>query len=344
MRRRLFTLTVGVLALWSITTGGLAWANPAYWSSGEWPKTDFTKHSIEFTEIISGGPPKDGIPPIDDPVFQYVTEAAKAHSAQEPVIALVINGKAKAYPLSVLIWHEIVNDEVGGVPVTVTYCPLCNAAIVFDRRVGDQVLDFGTTGKLRKSDLVMWDRQTESWWQQFLGEAIVGEMTGAQLKVIPSRMESFERFQRRRPDGLVLKPNQPDLRAYGRNPYVSYDSAPWPFLYRGESPDGISPLARVVAVGERAYSLDLLRKRGGIKDGKLMLTWESGQNSALDASLIGEGRDVGNVVVQESGPHGPLDVAHDVTFAFVFHGFRPEGEIYVDCADGKPAAKPLVCR
>jgi len=268
MPRTLFTLTVGLLALCSIA----AQANPAYWSSGEWPKTDFTKHSIEFTEIISGGPPKDGIPPIDDPVFQSVIEAAKTLSASEPVIALVINGKAKAYALSVLIWHKIVNDEVGGAPVTVTYCPLCNAAIVFDRRVGEQVLDFGTTGKLRKSDLVMWDRQTESWWQQFLGEAIVGEMTGTQLKIIPSRMESFERFQCRRPDGMVLKPNNPDLRAYGRNPYVSYDSAPWPFLYRGESPDGISPLARVVAVGEKAYSLDFLRKRGGIKDGKLMLT------------------------------------------------------------------------
>ena len=92
MPRTLFTLTVGLLALCSIA----AQANPAYWSSGEWPKTDFTKHSIEFTEIISGGPPKDGIPPIDDPVFQSVIEAAKTLSASEPVIALVINGKAKA--------------------------------------------------------------------------------------------------------------------------------------------------------------------------------------------------------------------------------------------------------
>jgi hypothetical protein len=282
MPRAFLTLIAGSFAL----VAAVAQANPAYWSSSEWPNTDFSKHSVELTEIVGGGPPKDGIPPIDDPEFMPVAEAAKTLAPQEPVIALVFNGKAKAYPLSVLIWHEIVNDEVGGVPVTVTYCPLCNSAIVFDRRVGDKVLDFGTTGKLRMSDLVIWDRQTESWWQQFLGEAIVGELTGTSLKVIPSRMESVERFQRRRPDGLVLKPNQPELRAYGRNPYVSYDSAPWPFLYRGASPVGIDPLARVIAIGEKAYLMALLRKRGGIKDGKLMLTWVAGQNSALDASEI----------------------------------------------------------
>lgn len=344
MQRVLFTLTIGLLALWGVSAGSLAWANPAYWNAGEWPNTDFSKHSVDLMEIVSDGLPKYGIPPIDDPTFQSTADSAKTLSPKEQVVALVTKGKAKGYPLSVLIWHEIENDEVGGVPVTVTYCPLCNAAIVFDRRVGDQVLDFDNTGKLRKSDLLMWDRPTESWWQQFLGEAIAGEMTGIQLKVILSRMESFERFQRRRPDGLFLKPYQPDLRAYGRNPYVSYDSAPWSFLYRGESPVGISPLARVVAIGEKAYSLDLLRKGGGIKDGKLMLTWEAGQNSVLDRSLIEEGRDVGNVIVQESGPHGPLDVAHAVTFAFVFHGFRPEGEIYVDCSDGQPAMRPLVCR
>jgi hypothetical protein len=325
-----------------LSVGG-AEANPKYWKSSEWPKTDFTKHSVDFAEIMSGGPPKDGIPPIDDPTFYSLEDAAKVLHPKEPVIGLTINGKAKAYPLSVLIWHEIVNDEIGGVPVSVTYCPLCNAAIVFDRRVDGRVLDFGTTGKLRMSDLVMWDRQTESWWQQFLGEGIVGEMTGVRLKVIPSRIESFERFQRRRPDGVALKPNQPQLRAYGRNPYVSYDSSPWPFLYRGESPNGIEPLARVVAIGEEAWSLNLLRARGKIKAGAVMLSWEEGQASALDTASIGEGRDIGNVVVQRMGSHGPIDVAHDITFAFAFHGFRPNGKIHVNCDGKKPPEEPLIC-
>lgn len=314
-----------------------------YWSQGEWPNTNFEKFSVDLDQIFSGGPPKDGIPPIDDPVFESLADGAKRYAGREPVVAVTINGVAKAYPLSVLIWHEIVNDEVGGVPVSVTYCPLCNSAVVFDRRLDGRVLDFGTTGKLRYSDLVMWDRQTESWWQQFLGEAIVGDLTGKRLTVIPARVESFERFMRRRPDGTVLRPNQPELRAYGRNPYVNYDSSPWPFLYRGESPDGIQPLARVVAVGDEAWSLELLRARGKIKVGQMMLSWQEGQASALDSADIAAGRDIGNVVVQRMGAHGPMDVAHDVTFAFAFHGFRPKGVIHALCPDGRKPAPPVVC-
>lgn len=334
-----------ILAFIILMFGGAvtAGANPTYWASTDWPNTDFTKHSVPLNEIVSGGPPKDGIPPIDDPEFESLTEAADRIAPNEPVIGLVVNGQAKAYPLSVLMWHEIVNDVVGGVPVSVTYCPLCNSAIVFDRRVGDQILDFGTTGKLRKSDMVMWDRQTESWWQQFLGEGIVGEMTGVTLKVLPARLESFESFQMRRPDGQALRPNQPGLRAYGRNPYVQYDSSPWPFLYHGDSPDGIPPLARVVAIGDEAWSLDLLRKRGKVKSDQLMLTWREGQASALDASDIKQGRDIGNVTVQRMGVHGPIDVAHDVAFVFAYHGFRPDGVIHVDCSGGETPPPPLVC-
>ena len=113
-------------------------------------------------------------------------------AATEPVIELAINGKASAYPLRILMRYEIVNDELGGVPISVIFCPLSNAAMVFDRRVGDKVLDFGTTGKLRNLDLVMWDRRTESWWQQSRSEAIVGSMTGAKLKALPARLDPGE--------------------------------------------------------------------------------------------------------------------------------------------------------
>mgnify|MGYP000704630293 CR=1 FL=1 len=149
----------------------------------------------------------------------------------EPVVRRIINGKARAYPLRILTWHEIVNDELGGVPVTVTYCPLCNSAIIFDRCLDGKVLDFGTTGKLRHSEMVMYDRQTESWWQQFLGQGIVGEMTGKQLVVIPSRLESFAEFKKRAPGSDVLVPNNPGRRNYGANPYAGYDTAPNPFLF-----------------------------------------------------------------------------------------------------------------
>ena len=159
----------------------VAHASPERWKVEGWRKTDFTKSKIAFGEILSGGPPKDGIPSIDKPKF-VALDAVKDLKHNTPVIGLEINGDARAYPLRVLTWHEIVNDTVGGTPVTVTYCPLCNAAIVFARKVGDRVLDFGTTGKLRKSDLVMYDRQTESWWQQFTGEAIVGAYVGTALR------------------------------------------------------------------------------------------------------------------------------------------------------------------
>ncbi|MFQ5765345.1 MAG: DUF3179 domain-containing (seleno)protein, partial [Rhodospirillales bacterium] len=121
----------------------------------EWPKTDFTKKSVDLGEILSGGPPKDGIPSIDRPRFVPVAEE-KDLAPSEPVVGLVIKGKARAYPLRILTWHEIVNDQLAGVPVTITYCPLCNSAVAFDRRVDGRVLDFGTTGKLRKSDMVMY--------------------------------------------------------------------------------------------------------------------------------------------------------------------------------------------
>lgn len=318
---KIFTTVGLLLCLW--TTG--ASANPDTWKY-EWRKTDFTKHSVPFSEIRSGGPPKDGIPPIDTPKFAPVGDVTDIGKT-EPVVGLTIKGQTVAYPVRLLIWHEIVNDTVAGVPVTITFCPLCNAAIVFDRRLDGKVLDFGTTGKLRKSDLVMWDRQTESWWQQFLGEGIVGEMTGKRLKILPSRLESWANFKARAPQGKVLIPNSDRMRDYGSNPYVSYDSSPLPFLYNGEMPKGVAPLGRVVSLSDKsqAWSLDFLRKRGNVKlsDGTV-LKWEPGQSSALDTEFIHDGKDVGNVTAQRNGE----DIAYFVDFAFAFHAFYPNATLH----------------
>ena len=294
----------------------------------EWGETDFSKASIDFDEIMSGGPPKDGIPAVDNPVFAAAGEID--HLADtEPVISVLLGGEHRAYPLQILMWHEIVNDTIGGVPVAVTFCPLCNSAVVFDRRVGDAVLDFGTTGKLRNSDLVMYDRQTESWWQQFTGEGIVGTHTGTELRRLASRVESFARFRERAgADAKVLVPNREGARAYGVNPYGGYDSSRRPFLYSGALPEGIAPLARVVVVDGEAWSLDLIREAGRYERGDLVITWEAGQNSALDSRSIADGRDIGNVVVQRAGTDGLEDVAHDISFAFAFHAFHPEAPIH----------------
>ncbi len=293
-----------------------------------WPKTDFSRYSINLNEIRSGGPPKDGIPPIDDPKFVPISEVTDVKGT-EPVISIRIGKDAKAYPLSVLMWHEIVNDTVGGVPVAVTFCPLCNAAVVFDRRLDGRVLDFGTTGKLRRSDLVMYDRQTESWWQQFLGEGIVGELTGKRLKFLPSRVESIARFKKRFPKGLYLVPTDPSFRRYGSNPYAGYDGLARPFLYDGSMPGNIAPLARVVSINGQAWSLELVRRKKRIDHGAYVITWEAGQNSALDSPIIDRGRDVGNVVVRKRTAGGLVDAVYGIDFAFAFHAFYPTGVIHV---------------
>ena len=312
----------------------------------EWPRTDFSKHSISLAEIRSGGPPKDGIPAIDAPRFEKLDDGkasgwAARVEAMEPVISLVLRDDAHAYPLRILIWHEIVNDTVGGTPVAVTYCPLCNTALVFERALDGTTLDFGTTGKLRNSDLVMYDRQTQSWWQQFTGEAIAGAMTGRQLRSIPSRLESFVRFRQRFPQGNVLVPNDPGARNYGANPYAGYDATgQTPFLYDGSLPQGIEPMERVIAVEiapgrYEAWSLALLRRHGTITSGDLTLTWEPGQVSALDRRSIADSRDIGDVVVQRRQGGGLVDVHYDVPFAFAFHAFRPGSPIHQDSAEAR---------
>lgn len=306
----------------------------------EFPLTDFSSRTVPLTEFLSGGPPRDGIPPIDDPRFAELGSGntfVAALADREPVVSVALNGDARAYPLRILMWHEIVNDEIGGIPVTVTYCPLCNTAISFDRRLdgpGSEVMDFGTTGRLRHSDLVMYDRQTETWWQQFTGEGLVGKHAGRKLTMVASRLESFGRFRERHPDGSVLVPTNPGMRDYGRNPYTNYDAeGGMPFLYSGAMPAGVEPMSRVVAYetgdGHAAITLAALRAAGRIETGDLVLTWEEGQASALDAPRVSAGRDVGNVVVQQRRPDGTMrDAVHDVTFAFAFHAFRPDAPIH----------------
>jgi hypothetical protein len=320
---------LAALIVLSLLFSGVAGADPELWQRAGWEKTDFSKTKIKWDEILSGGPPKDGIPSIDKPAFKPAGEVSDLAS-NEPVIGLEIGGDARAYPLRILIWHEIVNDVVGGRPVTVTYCPLCNSAIVFDRRVGDRLLDFGTTGKLRNSDLVMYDRQTETWWQQFTGEAIVGELVGTTLTLIPARLESFAQFRERHPPGRVLVPNDPTMRRYGDNPYAGYDTSGAPFLYRGDYPKGIEPMARVIVVkADRKrptiVTLEHLRKSGTLTLDGVRLSWRAGQASAVDDEQVAKGRDVGTVEAVRDGGAGMGElVPYDVTFAFVAFAFHPD--------------------
>jgi hypothetical protein len=265
--------------------------------------TDFSKHSVPYREILSGGPPKDGIPAIDNPSFVAVAEADEWLSPVEPVVLVEINDDARAYPLQILTWHEIVNDTVGATPVAVTFCPLCNTAIVFERTVDAEVLDFGTTGRLRFSNLIMYDRQTETWWQQGTGEAIAGALTGTQLTFYPAALIAWSDFKATHPDGQVLSRETGYKRSYGQNPYTGYDDVNnSPFLYRGpETPGTLPAVARVLTVDLEqeavAYLYTVLEEQRVVNDTvagtEVVVFWQPGAASALDTAAIADGRDVG---------------------------------------------------
>ena len=304
-------------------------ADPIFWNMQGW-KTDFEKSSVDLARILSGGPPKDGIPSIDNPIFEFVPGVDDL-PANEPVVGVTIDGDARAYPLRILTWHEIVNDVVGDVPIAVTYCPLCNSAPVFERRLADgRIPTFGVSGKLKDSNLIMYDRQTETWWQQFTGEAIVGERTGEKLKFVPARLQSYGQFAEENPNGRVLVPNNPGARNYGRNPYVAYDAeGSRPFLYDGQLPENINPMERVIIVPNESGGdptlviMSHIAETGAVSVGGFDFSWTAGQASALDTASIAKGRDVGTVLVQRDG----ADVPYDVTFAFVAHAFHPGVEM-----------------
>ena len=260
---------------------------------------DHPEPLVDLSEI-QGVVPPDSIPALEDPDFEPAADVDWLPDA-EPVLALEINGDARAYPLRVMTWHELVNGTVGGVPVTVSYCPLCNSAVAYDRRVGERILDFGTSGALFNSSLVMYDRQTESLWSHYTGEAVVGHLTGAQLDLIPVQTVSFETFLSAHPDGLVLAQDTGHRRQYGQNPYAFYDSSAQPFLFGGPFDDRLEPIARVVALrgdGEGAViPYDVLAERRVVPFSfggrELVALYEPGLASALDSSVIAEGRDVG---------------------------------------------------
>ncbi|MGF1500947.1 MAG: DUF3179 domain-containing protein [Paracoccaceae bacterium] len=312
-----------VAGLVALTTTISAAELPDRWLK-EWPETDFSVVDVNPEQIVNGGVPRDGIPAITGPDFHTVAEE-NALDPREPVMVLERDGETpRAYPLRYLLWHEIVNDEVGGVPVAVTFCPLCNSGVVFDRRLDGRTLEFGVSGYLRFSDMIMYDRETHTWWQQFNGDGLIGTLPHETLIALPAWLESWQSFAERNPDALVMSAPVGRLRSYGRNPYEGYDARA-PFLYQGEAPPhGIDPVARVLRVGNRAWPLTRLQETRELTEAGYRITWRPGQASALDTGEIAEGREVGDIRVfdAETG----ANVVHEVIFAFAFHAFKPTGE------------------
>ncbi len=284
---------------------------------------------IEPALIRSGGVPPDGIPPIDDPQFVSVADTDFLEDG-EAVISVEFNGEARAYPIQILIWHEIVNDEFGDVPVSVTYCPLCNSALAYDRRFGDRVLDFGTSGELYQSALVMYDRQTGSLWAHFTGQGLVGHYAGAQLDFIPAQTISFGQFRAAHPDGLVLTQETGAQRPYGQNPYPGYDfegSDPFSAFFDGEIDRTLLAKARIVGINDDAGSVAVrfedLAQQPVITvtedDRNLVVLHRPGLASALESGLVGGGRDIGQtgVFVAQAADGTALT-------------FAPDGDGFVD--------------
>ena len=291
--------------------------------------TDYSKHSIDLSTLKSGGPPKDGIPSVDTPSFISVEAASDWVASEEPVIAFEHEGTARAYPLQILTHHEIVNDRVGGTPVAVTFCPLCYSALVFERTLDGEPVEFGVSGLLRRSDLVMYDRTTETLWQQLTGKAIVGDRTGHTLEQVPSQIVSFRQFTEAHPDGEVLSRDTGYDRPYGRNPYAGYDDIDnKPFAFDGPVDDRLPPMEKVVAVSveetHKAYPHSTTEEErvihDTISDRPVAVFHTPGAVSALDAAEIADSKEVGATGVFDRRVDGKT-----LTFSYADDGhFRDE--------------------
>jgi Protein of unknown function (DUF3179) len=262
---------------------------------------------VDPADIVAGGPPPDGIPPVDRPRFQ-AAGAVDWLAAAEPVAVVELGGDAKAYPLQILVWHEIVNDTVGGVRVAVTYCPLCNTAVSFRRpTVAGKVTTFGTSGRLYHSNLVMYDRATRSLWPQALGVAVTGELTGQRLQRVATQLVAWRDFRAAFPGGRVLSRDTGHRRPYGENPYPLYDrKGSRPFLFDGTTDGRLEAVERVlgISVGDRHLAVPYTRLAGQAKGGvaaanlelggaPVLVMWRSGVTSALDRRRIAASRQVG---------------------------------------------------
>lgn len=284
------------------------------------PTDELAEPSINLSILRSGGPPPDGIPSIDAPEF-HSASTVDYIGATDPVVALEINGDSRAYPLDILIWHELVNDTVGGVPVSVAYCPLCNSVTVYDREIEGQVLDFGVSGLLFNSSLVMYDRQTETLWSHFTGEPLYGALSAAELVSRPATIVGFGTWQDANPDGLVLNRNTGSSRNYGANPYPGYDDVDSdPFLFEGAIDGRYTAMTRVVGVESddstlaAAFPLLELREQGVVASSlggqDIVAFWVPGASSALDGFEVSGGVDVG-----ATGVFSPFVDGQSLTFS-----------------------------
>ena len=253
------------VAVWTFVILLVPLSGPPWASARVLNGFDLSSASIRSAEILEGGPDRDGIPALDGPRFESAD--ASTWSDRERVLGISIGGESRAYPVAILDWHELVNDTLGGQPIVVSYCPLCRTGMVFDRRIGEKVRRFGVSGLLYRSDVLMFDRETESLWSQIKAEAVTGPLRGTRLTLLRSSMEDWGTWRRAHPESTILSRETGFARNYDRSPYGGYaDSRELYFpVPRDRRYHPKTPTLGVRVAGEaaRAYPAPELEKAGG---------------------------------------------------------------------------------
>ena len=279
---------------------------------------DGTKYIVDPDKIRSGGPPKDGIPSIDDPKFVSVEEADAWIQDNELVLAIIYKGVERVYPLQIMVWHEIVNDKIAGDPVLITYCPLCGSGIAYERKIEGQEVEFGTSGKLYNSNLVMYDRKTDSYWSQIDGKAIVGELAGQELKAISIDTVVWRDWKKARPGSEVLSQDTGFNRNYGRDPYGSYYEDSFLFFSVENEDDRVHPKTVIFGIEInsefKAYKEDDLKDMGAIED------VVGGVNIKVERDEVG--------IVKVTNLDTGEEIVKERDFWFAWYAFHPETELY----------------
>lgn len=281
------------------------------------PEADQIKHLIPLDEIYDGGPGKDGIPSIDNPEFISLAEAKKEFQANGLGLVVSLNGEDRFYPYQILVWHELVNDKVGDTPILVSFCPLCGSGLVFDRRVNGEEVEFGVSGKLHNSDLLMYDRKTDSLWAQILGKAVVGQLTGTQLTQIEASVVEFKTFADKFPNGKVLSKKTGFSRNYETGPYGNYDNSEEIIFPVSQQNNRLHPKTRVIGIeinGKyKAYPIESVQEKGSISDtlgeDKVQLEYNDGLIQIMNVTS-------GSEII-------PVN-----TFWFGWFAFHPDTEVY----------------
>jgi hypothetical protein len=228
---------------------------------------DLQGATIPEEEVFKGGPPKDGIPSIDKPAFVTAEDSTQLDDS-DLVLGISLNGLSKAYPLPIMNWHEIVNDFFGDLPVVVTFCPLCGSGMAFESQMDGRHLTFGVSGLLYNSDVLLYDRQTESLWSQLKSSAVSGFYKTKKLKTVPMQHTTWKHWREQYPNTLVLSFETGFSRNYSRNPYEGYEDSEqtyFPVKFRAK---GLHPKERVIGLTlngkAKAWPLVELRKAGGV--------------------------------------------------------------------------------